>query len=83
MWRRAGFADAGFGVSVGHVWLLFVLLLSARGTRRRRKRDKKKEPPRKEWLIGRSGENIQFRFLQKPELADASCISSLGSISVT
>ena len=44
---------------------------------------KKKEPPRKEWLIGGSGGNIQFRFLQKPELGNASCSSLSVSISVT
>ena len=46
-------------------------------------KSQKKKPPRKEWLIGRSGENIQFRFLQKPELGNASCSSFDVSISVT
>ena len=33
--------DARLGVSVGHVWLLFVLFQLVRGARRRRNRDKK------------------------------------------
>jgi energy-converting hydrogenase Eha subunit G len=40
--RIGGFAAARIGVFVGHMWLLFVLLSSARGTRRRRNPGTKK-----------------------------------------